>query len=152
MKILIIILTLGIFWRPSLSYMYKNATTLEKIEYYLSYFDSQKDTIIEDTWKSPQQFMHDKGGDCEDFAIMVYELALCIGYEPKIISMWNLDDDRDYGHAVCVIDETILFSNHTLEELTLEQYMKNHNYTEFCEYDWRVRQRYVRNKMYKEWE
>ena len=45
-----------------------------------------------DYWKTPQEFVHDGGGDCEDFAIMKYMLLLNLGFA---------DEDMDVvvGHV-----------------------------------------------------
>ena len=154
MKLFIIIshiITLGIFWRPSLEYIHKHATTPKKIEHYLSYFSFQNDTVAEDRWKSPEQFIKDKGGDCEDYAILAYELLTRIGYQPVIYGMYNPHDDEP-GHAICVFEKG-LFSNHVLYDKpgdTLESYMKANSYIECVRYDWRTRQRWVRRFYEKE--
>ena len=140
MKLIIIlghIITLGIFWQPSLEYLYKYANTPEKIEWYLSYFHYKIDQSDNDEWKSPERFIRDGGGDCEDFAIMVYELLKRNGYKPEIYTIWNPNDDRDYGHALCVYEDK-LFTPYKIKAMTLKQYMKEYNYTHWRKYDTRT--------------
>lgn len=159
-KLFITIITFGIFWKPpSMAYMLERAKSPDKIEYYLSCFWTKSDKGDPNNyWKSPEEFMRDSGGDCEDFAIVAYELLKNIGYKPEIYSLWNPNDNRA-GHAICVF-ETGYFSNNVYYKKTFFQignstepykpliieYMENKNYTEYKRYNWKVRRRYIREK------
>jgi hypothetical protein len=139
------ILSLGIFWKPSLNYLYKYATTPEKIAWYLKYYSPKEDMEIYDHWKSPRQFIRDGGGDCEDYAVIAYELLLRIGYHPKIYILSN-PKIKGPNHAICTF-ELGLFSNQILYNRngdSIFSFMKANNYTEYEPCDWRQRQSYIR--------
>jgi len=82
-----------------------------RLEYAFEEFDYQSDVLPRDHWKIPEQFVADGGGDCEDFAIIVYLILRSHGFETKIYKAWN----KNSAHAICWFkkgrDEGI-FSNH----------------------------------------
>jgi len=128
MHLFLTIITLGIFWQPSLDYMYKHATTPQKISQCLWYFNRIKDKTEADEYKSPEHFILDKGGDCDDYAVIAYVLLKRIGYDPTIMKLHNPYDDRDYGHAICIVNENLLFSNDKLIKMSLIEYMVKNNW------------------------
>ena len=41
-----------------------------------------------DDWKSPEEFLKDGGGDCEDYAVFVQEILERNGYQAEIVSLY----------------------------------------------------------------
>lgn len=67
----------------------------------------QKDELIfgqPDYWQTPNEFLKNKLGDCEDFAIAKFFDLKKEGYNPQIVYCM----DKKSGHAVCVVDDYIL--------------------------------------------
>lgn len=56
--------------------------------------------------KTPNQFIKDGGGDCEDFANAKYHRLVSEGYKPKFVLII-----KDVPHAVLEVDGLILDSN-----------------------------------------
>jgi predicted transglutaminase-like cysteine proteinase len=55
---------------------------LEKVNSFFNQFEYQEDIVsrgVEDYWKSPEEFIIDGGGDCEDFAIIKYFTLVALG-------------------------------------------------------------------------
>jgi len=55
----------------------------------------------EDYWKRPEETLRDKGGDCEDFAILVRDFLKKKGY--KVYLFLIAYSDHYAGHAITVI-------------------------------------------------
>lgn len=54
-------------------------------------------------FKTPEETVKDKGGDCEDFAFLVDKILTDLGYEThaRVISFSN----RNTMHAICIIKQ-----------------------------------------------
>ena len=65
-------------------------------------FTYQAEEKGKDYWKSPQETVKDKGGDCEDFGLLVQKILKDFGYKTYLIVMYN---DTKTGHAICVFQE-----------------------------------------------
>lgn len=61
----------------------------------------------EDHWKTLEEFIHDGGGDCEDYAIAKYH-ALKGKYDVKILVGYKIHKTRSYGHAVVLLNRSII--------------------------------------------
>lgn len=55
----------------------------------------------EDSFKTPEQTIQDKGGDCEDFAILAALILECLDYKPYITCVYG----KDLAHAICFFKE-----------------------------------------------
>ena len=94
--ILFHLVTVGIFYTPSLDHIKASVNTSEDLEYYFSYFKYKKDVLKKDNWRSSVGFYKNGGDDCEGFAVFGYELLSNAGYDCNIYSFWNEND----GHAI----------------------------------------------------
>jgi plasmid rolling circle replication initiator protein Rep len=69
----------------------------------------------EDYWKTPEETVKDKGGDCEDFAILAQKVLEDLGYKAYLIILANKETNK--GHAVCLFKEKdgtfSVFDNYT---------------------------------------
>lgn len=52
-------------------------------------------------WQSPEEFMNNKAGDCEDFAVMAKELLTSIGKKSFILNIYG----KKFAHTICVFVE-----------------------------------------------
>jgi hypothetical protein len=80
-------------------------------------------------WKTPEETVRDKGGDCEDFAILADYILKDLNYKSKIIIITGIIDNKFSGHAICVFKnqsglwehfsntDYVNFSFSTVEEL-----------------------------------
>lgn len=62
-------------------------------------FTYQKEEV--DYWKTPEETVKDKGGDCEDFAILAKKILKDLGYEPHLVVLRTTLK----AHAICVFKE-----------------------------------------------
>lgn len=60
----------------------------------------QADKVGVDYWKTPEETLIEKGGDCEDFAILAMTILKDLGYEAHLVILFPREGDS--GHAVCV--------------------------------------------------
>lgn len=88
--------------------------TLER--WLITNFDYKMETG--DNWKTPEQTVLDKGGDCEDFAFLVEAILKDLGYEAKPIWIYGKHKKgqitESYSHAICIFkinDKWRYFSN-----------------------------------------
>jgi len=61
-----------------------------------------EDGSRQDIWKTPKETVDDRGGDCEDFAILSKKILKELGYEAWMLAMY---DETNVGHAVCLFRE-----------------------------------------------
>ena len=67
------------------------------MECFLSTIEYADDACLIDEWKHPEILLQDKYGDCEDFALFVYDTLQTNGYKVNLHMVKN-----DEGlHAVC---------------------------------------------------
>lgn len=80
-------------------------------------------------WQSPEEFMTNKAGDCEDFAVMAKELLTSIGKKAFILNVYG----KKFAHTVCVfvdngkyqiidMTEVKIYNASSLEELMSKIY------------------------------
>ena len=104
-----------------------------QMEFVLAQFSYKQDTSDADEWKTPQQFIHDKGGDCEDFATIVYEILKTKGYDTVIYSLYA--DSK--AHAICYYSkgkDTGYFTNNNrirLNKFNISKLLKNLEYDRY---------------------
>jgi len=55
--------------------------------------------------KLPKETVKDKGGDCEDFAILVSKILKDIGYKNYKVAIYWDAKDGEHGHAICIFQE-----------------------------------------------
>lgn len=55
-------------------------------------------------WKTPEETIGDKKGDCEDFAFLAQRVLTDLGYEAYTIML--VDTRNNVGHAICLFKET----------------------------------------------
>lgn len=88
-----------------------------------------------DFWKTPDDFVKNGGGDCEDFAIYKYFKLPC----PRYISVGMLKaEDKNEFHAVLVVytkefGEWSVLDNRTNEIISMENYKKNFQEIFYCD-------------------
>lgn len=73
------------------------ATTASRLEEITCQMASLSDKGPEDEYKSPERFIKDGGGDCDDYAEFVYRLLGARGYEVKIYVL----EGKKSNHAIC---------------------------------------------------
>lgn len=63
-------------------------------------FTYQREAPGEDYWKSPKETIRDKGGDCDDLAILTQYVLKKLGYKAYVIVIeyYNMDE----MHAICI--------------------------------------------------
>ena len=89
------------------------------MKYNLTY---QKEKI--DYWKTPEETIKDKGGDCDDFAILAQEILKDLSLEGDIIYLSKSKGKENWkiGHMIC------LFKNKKGEyQIFDNQYLLKHN-------------------------
>lgn len=69
--------------------------------WYLQEFTYQSEEEGQDYWKTPEETLRDKGGDCEDMAFLSQKILKQLGYTSHILIMTN----KENGHAICVFQE-----------------------------------------------
>lgn len=89
------------------SYLYKN-------------FTYQKEEKGTDYWKKSEETIRDKGGDCEDLAILSQEVLKKIGVQSQLIFLEMIDENKKKsGHVFCVYfknNKAVIFDTiYTLE-------------------------------------
>jgi hypothetical protein len=89
-----------------------------------------------DEWKSNWRFIADGGGDCEDFALLVYKVLQDKGFFVTIYILAYNDKTKD-SHAVCYFkkdrDEGV-FSNHrrdTFRDFNIEKYCRFYGFDKY---------------------
>lgn len=60
-------------------------------------------------WKLPNETLKDKGGDCEDFAILTKKVMSELGVKGDIILLQSKLDKKIYGHAIFVFKKNGLY-------------------------------------------
>ena len=79
--------------------------TPEQIARYMwrhfAYETDQRQFGNQDHWQTPEEFMKNGKGDCEDFARFAYELLKLNGYEAYLLNIYG----GHYSHTVCVFKE-----------------------------------------------
>ena len=56
-----------------------------------------------DYWKTPEETLKDKGGDCEDFALYAEKVLTSLGYEAKAICIKGYIGSEKFVHAICIV-------------------------------------------------
>lgn len=64
-------------------------------------FTFQEEPVGKDHWKYPKEMLKDKGGDCEDFALLARYVLKELGYKTYLIGVFY--KDQDIGHAITII-------------------------------------------------
>jgi predicted transglutaminase-like cysteine proteinase len=64
--------------------------------YWKIWYRTDKDW--KDEWKPSEKTLADKAGDCEDFAVLFYDILRILRYDPKIVAYYP---KKGIGHAVC---------------------------------------------------
>lgn len=62
-------------------------------------FTYQAEGWLQDYWKTPEETVKDKGGDCEDFAFLVDKVLSDLNYETHTIAMFF----KKSAHAICFV-------------------------------------------------
>ena len=60
-----------------------------------------QDEAPEEYWKTPKETVRDKGGDCEDFAILAQYVLKKLGYNAYVVVIKY--SDTEFMHAICVL-------------------------------------------------
>ncbi|MHA1704096.1 MAG: transglutaminase-like domain-containing protein [Promethearchaeota archaeon] len=99
-----------------------------------------------DYWKTPEETVKDKGGDCEDFAFLAERILTDLNYDAKVIAIKYYGSRT--GHSVCIIKENnkyTLFSNqyYYVQEHSTLNTLLNNNYI-----DWKYYQPIQQPKKY----
>lgn len=63
-----------------------------------------------DEWKTPQETLKDKGGDCEDLSFLNQAILKDLGYDAKVLWIYGRTydtkgekiQDISYSHAICI--------------------------------------------------
>jgi hypothetical protein len=71
------------------------------VEFFTDYQPEFMPSMI-DFWKSPKKTLEDKGGDCDDKAILMAYLCQKLGYQPKIMSV--AQDRINSGHVYTLLE------------------------------------------------
>lgn len=70
------------------------------------YYQAEKN----DYWKTPEETIRGKGGDCEDFAILTNYILKDLGYESHILIFFGINKINNkisfYGHAICIFHDS----------------------------------------------
>ena len=66
-------------------------------------FTYQAEEEGENYWKTPEEIIKDKSGDCEDFSFLVDKILTDLGYKTKVISVSY--KDIKFAHAICIIEQ-----------------------------------------------
>ena len=75
-------------------------------------FTYQAEEDDEDYWKTPEETIKDKGGDCEDLALLANKILSNLGYETKVIVVYF--KKKKSAHAICLMtkcNKYTFFSN-----------------------------------------
>ena len=59
--------------------------------------------VLEDNWKTPKETIRDKGGDCEDFAILAVEVLKKLDYKVYLIGIELEREGELKGHAIALL-------------------------------------------------
>jgi hypothetical protein len=62
-------------------------------------FSYQAEALFQDHWKTPEETIRDKGGDCEDFAFLTDKVLSDNGYETYVIAIYF----KKTAHAITII-------------------------------------------------
>ncbi len=140
MAILINILTLGLLYFPSYDTIIDKVDTSKDMEYYLSYFTYKDDRFELHEWENPKQFYERRGGDCEGFAVLIYEVLTPKGYDCTIYGLY--DDSR--SHAIVMYEkgeDKGYFSNYIRYSVntTIEEIEQDTGYTSHVQINWKIR-------------
>lgn len=89
----------------SLQTLSAELTSPEKIARYLwrnfAYEKDQSQFGTEEYWQSADQFLSNRKGDCEDFAVLARELLKQSGHKAFIVNIYG----TRYAHTICVFIE-----------------------------------------------
>lgn len=73
-------------------------------------FTYQAEAPRKDYWKTPNETLKDKGGDCDDLAILAQHILKELGYKAYLVVIDYYKTGE--GHAICIIkhkDETFSY-------------------------------------------
>ncbi len=92
-----------------------------------------------DVWADPQETLKKRGGDCEDFAFLNFEVLKVLGYQPRFFALVREGE----AHAICVFKKDgfyMWFDNATLKKTDArdlrefaESVTKRHNFLKLSE-------------------
>ena len=88
----------------------KTVVDLNSCIKWLNTFEYQED--ITDYWKSPEETVRDKGGDCEDASFLTTYVLDKLGYTSYSLALTF--DNRNTSHAIAIVkinDKYTMFSN-----------------------------------------
>lgn len=72
-------------------------TPMELGDWLRDNFTYQND--LKEYWKTPEETIRDKGGDCEDFAFLVSDILTLMNIDNQVFAM---QDIQKRGHAICI--------------------------------------------------
>lgn len=73
----------------------QNSKQMEQVTHQLKYISDGEERL--NSCKPPEKTLSDGGGDCEDFAILVFETLKEKGYDVALFFCYNEKE----GHAIC---------------------------------------------------
>lgn len=109
---------LGTFTHPKYEKVSRNLHTgikkkfhsLDEINSYVNSFPYKADVV--DNWEPPSKFFaHHNGGDCEDYALAKYALAIESGFEGGYLVL-AIDRYKNQAHALFVYNDMV-YDNQT---------------------------------------
>ena len=77
---------------------------------WISEFTYRAEKDGEDYWKTPEETIKDRGGDCEDFAILAVDTLRGLGYKMYLIVITHRSGGKQYGHAIALLKHDAGFS------------------------------------------
>ena len=66
-----------------------------------SFEDDQRQFHQNEYWQSPEEFLKNRRGDCEDFAVMAQALLKAMGIKSFLLNVYG----SGYAHTLCVFEE-----------------------------------------------
>ena len=121
---------------------------IELGDWLTSNFTYQGEEGKNDYWKSPKETIKDKGGDCEDFAILSKHILDKNGYKTYLIAIRY--HGLDYGHIITLIKHPDNTYSHFSNMYYLSKRYKNLRSlldARFEQYKWSSAS-YVKNKYF----
>ena len=97
-----------------------------------------------DIWQTPEEFLHTREGDCEDFTLLNAAVSRVLGFHPRILALTRPGG----GHAICAFQQGnvfIWFDNNRLRKSkasSLKEFARHmiseYQYTALLELDTRT--------------
>jgi len=148
MNILIHILTLGMLYFPSYYDIVHLSYNSVQLEHYLWHFEYVPDSHISQEFKDPDTFYADRAGDCEDFAVFVYEILTPKGYNCKIYKLYNSEISPSTAHCIVTYvkgTDRGYFSNWVRHKHVTDpsQICEDLGYQTYRQLDWRIHKQWI---------